>query len=159
MVLELGITDDEYDVWVELEMAPVSVVLRCLKCVHLYRFFRPINSIPFRCGHSAFVDREDVEERPVLLCPAGICDNVWCKLCQTTIVAGGPEHSCEYWTGPIDHFADLKALRERLRGERTLHEEWHSRMSGARGERLTLAQSMVRLRKRTDRRYISLNDR
>jgi hypothetical protein len=31
MVLELGISDDEYDVWVELEMAPVSVVLCCLK--------------------------------------------------------------------------------------------------------------------------------
>ncbi|KAF8267014.1 hypothetical protein EI94DRAFT_86218 [Lactarius quietus] len=107
MALELGISDDEYDVWVELEMAPV-------------------------CGHSAFVDREDVEERPVLLCPAGICDNVWCKLCQTTIVAGGPEHSCEYWTGPVDHFADLRALRERLRGERTQHEQWHTRLSGGR---------------------------
>ncbi|KAI9452386.1 hypothetical protein BJY52DRAFT_936504 [Lactarius psammicola] len=113
MVLELGVTDDEYDVWVELEMAPVSVVLYCRKC-----------------GHSASVDREDVEERPVLLCPVGDCDNVWCKLCQTTIVVGGPEHSCDYWTGPIDHFADLKALRERLRGERTQHEQWHSRLSG-----------------------------
>ncbi|KAH9037561.1 hypothetical protein EDB84DRAFT_1437400 [Lactarius hengduanensis] len=113
MVLELGVTDDEYDVWVELEMAPMSVVLYCRKC-----------------GHSAFVDREDVEERPVLLCPVGNCDNVWCKLCQTTIVVGGPEHSCEYWTGPIDHFADLKALRERLRGERTQNEQWHARLSG-----------------------------
>lgn len=113
MVLELGVTDDEYDVWVELEMAPMSVVLYCRKC-----------------GHSAFVDREDVEERPVLLCPIGNCDNVWCKLCQTTIIVGGPEHSCDYWTGPIDHFADLKALRERLRGERTQHEQWHSRLSG-----------------------------
>ncbi|KAI9434775.1 hypothetical protein H4582DRAFT_743152 [Lactarius indigo] len=113
MVLELGVTDDEYDVWVELEMAPMSVVLYCRKC-----------------EHSAFVDREDVEERPVLLCPVGNCDNVWCKLCQTTIVVGGPEHSCEYWTGPIDHFADLKALRERLRGERTQHDQWHARLNG-----------------------------
>ena len=96
-----------------------------------------VSLTPFRCEHSAFVDREDVEERPVLLCPAGFCDNVWCKLCQTTITPGGPEHSCEYWTGPIDHFADLRALRERLRGERTQHEQRHARLSGGRGERLT----------------------
>jgi len=31
MVLDLGISDDEYDVWVELEMAPMSVVLYCRK--------------------------------------------------------------------------------------------------------------------------------
>ncbi|KAH9046333.1 hypothetical protein EDB83DRAFT_2227570, partial [Lactarius deliciosus] len=122
MVLELGVKDDEYDVWVELEMAPMSVVLYCRKC-----------------GHSAFVDREDVEERPILLCPVGNCDNVWCKLCQTTIVVGGPEHSCEYWTGPIDHFADLKALREKLRGERTQNEQWHARLSGGASERPIVA--------------------
>ena len=73
------------------------------------------------------------------MCPVGICDNVWCKLCQTTIVVGGPEHSCEYWTGPIDHFADLKALRDRLRGERTQHEPWQDRLSGGRGKSPILA--------------------
>ncbi|KAI0260313.1 hypothetical protein BC834DRAFT_832017 [Gloeopeniophorella convolvens] len=100
-VLELGISDEHYDVWVELEMSPISAVLHCRKC-----------------GNSSFVDRRDVEEMPTLQCPLPGCSNAWCKLCQTTIIVGGPRHTCNEPVDAVDHFADLKLLRDRMHQER-----------------------------------------
>src|SRR6201996_463827 len=49
-----------------------------------------------------FVARDEHEEAKIIPCPLPDCNNVWCKLCQQTIVLGGPEHSCD-GTLELDH--------------------------------------------------------
>ncbi|KAJ6514887.1 hypothetical protein C8R47DRAFT_961601 [Mycena vitilis] len=78
MVQTLGLDDKQYQILQELQIAPLSVLLQCRKC-----------------KESVFVDREDYEAEPVLVCPFPTCDHVWCKACQQTIVIGGAKHSCD----------------------------------------------------------------
>ncbi|KAJ7656293.1 hypothetical protein DFH06DRAFT_1091170 [Mycena polygramma] len=78
MVQTLGLDDKQYQILQELQIAPLSILLQCRKC-----------------KESVFVDREDYEAEPVLVCPFPTCDHVWCKACQQTIVIGGPKHSCD----------------------------------------------------------------
>jgi len=78
IVQQVGITEQQYKKWVELEMAGVSVPLHCRKC-----------------KRSFAVDRQDLEETDTIFCPLPWCDHIWCKLCQQTIEEDGPEHSCD----------------------------------------------------------------
>ena len=54
----------------------------------------PIRRITYRCLHTLFVDREDYEEIHIIICPLPCCNHRWCKLCQQTVLPGGPVHSC-----------------------------------------------------------------
>ncbi|KAJ7656296.1 hypothetical protein DFH06DRAFT_991742 [Mycena polygramma] len=78
LVQTLGLDDKQYQILQELQIAPLSILLHCRKC-----------------KESVYVDREDYEAEPVLVCPFPTCDHVWCKACQQTIVIGGPKHSCD----------------------------------------------------------------
>ncbi|KIJ64841.1 hypothetical protein HYDPIDRAFT_153660 [Hydnomerulius pinastri MD-312] len=85
LVEQVGITDEQYQIWIEMEMAQFSVILHCHKC-----------------NRSAFVDRQDHEDMQNIVCPLKDCNHVWCKACQQTIVMGGPKHSCD-GSSELDH--------------------------------------------------------
>ncbi|KAF9220042.1 hypothetical protein BS17DRAFT_359974 [Gyrodon lividus] len=77
-VQQLGVTEDQYAIWAELEMAHLSVQIQCRKC-----------------HRSAFVDKGDYEQLPALTCPFPGCEHTWCKNCQQSITRRGPKHSCD----------------------------------------------------------------
>ncbi|KAH8999926.1 hypothetical protein EDB86DRAFT_621847 [Lactarius hatsudake] len=74
----LGLTDEQFDIWVELEMTSFSVLLHCRKC-----------------QRSMFVARDEHEEAEIIECPLPDCDYAWCMQCQKTIDFSGPDHSCD----------------------------------------------------------------
>ncbi|KAH9028401.1 hypothetical protein EDB84DRAFT_277312 [Lactarius hengduanensis] len=75
---DLGLTDEQFDVWIELEMSSFSVLLHCRKC-----------------QRSMFVARDEHEVAKIIKCPLPDCDHAWCKQCQQTFRFGGPTHSCD----------------------------------------------------------------
>jgi len=83
LVLEIGITQKQYDIWAEMEMAEFFILLQC----------------------RGYFDREVFNEARNLHCPIGGCRYVWCKECQQQFVAKGPKHSC-------DGSSELKRLVE-----------------------------------------------
>ncbi|KAI0250849.1 hypothetical protein BJV78DRAFT_1154801 [Lactifluus subvellereus] len=92
MVLELGITDDEYAVWVELEMSPISVRAFCVR------------GLPRR-GRAAY-----------------------CVLLELVTMSGA--NYARRLSPLASHNNPATAeLRERLRQERTQHEQWHQSLS------------------------------
>ncbi|KAF9220041.1 hypothetical protein BS17DRAFT_788122 [Gyrodon lividus] len=93
LVEQLGITEEQYRVWTEMELAEFSVLIQCRKC-----------------NGSAFVDRQDHEEMSIVMCPEQDCDHVWCKACQQTVVTGGPKHSCD-GTSELDHLMKEKGWK------------------------------------------------
>ncbi|KAN0119147.1 hypothetical protein V8E52_004594 [Russula decolorans] len=88
LALEIGITQEQYEVWTEMEMAEFFVLLQCRKC-----------------GRSSYLDREGFNEARNLHCPMEGCNYVWCKECQQEFVPNGPKHSC-------DGSSELKRLVE-----------------------------------------------
>ncbi|KAF8838980.1 hypothetical protein BDN67DRAFT_823371 [Paxillus ammoniavirescens] len=64
----LGISEEQYKTWEEMEMAQFSVLVNCRKC-----------------QNSAFVDRNDLEATDEVRCPVLGCDHVWCRKCQQSI--------------------------------------------------------------------------
>ncbi|KAI9452124.1 hypothetical protein BJY52DRAFT_1124676, partial [Lactarius psammicola] len=82
---DLGLTEEQFDIWVEMEMAAFSVPLHCRKCQR---------SMP--------VARDELEEATMIVCPLPDCNHAWCKQCQQTIDIGGPKHSCD-GTSELDH--------------------------------------------------------
>jgi len=73
---QIGISEEQYQIWVELEMVQFSILLHCRKC-----------------RNSMFVDRDDYDDNAILACP--ICYHHWCKTCQQDTPLDGPEHSCD----------------------------------------------------------------
>ncbi|KAF9231835.1 hypothetical protein BU15DRAFT_55690, partial [Melanogaster broomeanus] len=90
LVEQIGITEEQFQVWIEMELTQFSVLINCRKC-----------------NRSAFVDRQDHEETLNIVCPLRDCQNVWCKACQQTIVIGGPKHSCD-GSSELDHLMKTK---------------------------------------------------
>ncbi|KAI6014938.1 hypothetical protein EDC04DRAFT_2952186, partial [Pisolithus marmoratus] len=93
LVEQLGITEAEYGIWIEMELAQFSILIHCRKC---------------NC--TAFVDRTDHNDMPNIVCPMRDCSHVWCKLCHQTIVIGGPKHSCDR-SSELDHLMKKKGWR------------------------------------------------
>jgi len=77
IVQQSGITERQYRIWEELQMAKCSVPLHCRKC-----------------KRSFFVDKQDFEDTETISCPLRRCKHIWCKTCQQTLKQGGPRHSC-----------------------------------------------------------------
>ncbi|KAI6126545.1 hypothetical protein F5141DRAFT_1081609 [Pisolithus sp. B1] len=77
LVQLLGVSEEQYQTWIEMEMAQFSVLINCRKC-----------------NQSAFVDRADVIASDRMQCPVPRCGHVWCKKCQQTI-ENNVEHSCD----------------------------------------------------------------
>jgi len=78
LVLEIGITQKQYEIWAEMEMAEFLILVQCRGC-----------------GKSSYFDREVFNEARNLHCPLEGCMYIWCKACQQEIVPNGPEHSCD----------------------------------------------------------------
>jgi len=96
LVQLLGVSEEQYKTWVEMEMAQFSILVDCRKL----RFYanllgQKLMSTMLRCNQSAFVDRHDIEATELMQCPVLGCDHVWCRKCQQTVERGGPEHSCD----------------------------------------------------------------
>ncbi|KAH9053121.1 hypothetical protein EDB87DRAFT_292592 [Lactarius vividus] len=81
----LGLTDEQFDIWIELEMSSFSVLLHCRKC-----------------QRSMFVARDEYEVAKVIRCPLPDCNHAWCRQCQQTLRFGWPKHSCD-GTLELDH--------------------------------------------------------
>jgi len=93
LVLEIGLTEEQYEAWVELEMSELFVRLQCPKG-----------------GHSSFIDREEFNEARDLTCPFTGCNHVWCKGCQQEIIPNGPEHSCD-GSSELKHLAQQQGWK------------------------------------------------
>ncbi|KAN0116420.1 hypothetical protein V8E52_005801 [Russula decolorans] len=79
LVLEIGTTQEQYEIWTEMEMAEFLILLPCR-----------------RCGRSSyFFDGEVFNEARNLHCPMEGCTYIWCKACQQEIITNAPEHSCD----------------------------------------------------------------
>ncbi|KAF7308998.1 RING-type domain-containing protein [Mycena kentingensis (nom. inval.)] len=79
LVQTLGLTDDEYQILQELQIASLSILIHCRKC-----------------KESVFVDRHEHDATEVIACPLPRCNFAWCKACQQEILMGsGPKHSCD----------------------------------------------------------------
>ncbi|KAI0259086.1 hypothetical protein BC834DRAFT_974597 [Gloeopeniophorella convolvens] len=85
LALDLGLTDEQYSIWTEMEMVTFSVLLSCRKC-----------------QRSMFVARDEHDEARILACPLPDCNYAWCKQCQQGINFDGPQHSCD-GTSELDH--------------------------------------------------------
>ncbi len=96
LVLDIGITEEQYETWVEMEMSEFFVAIHCRKWVTRVKIVESRELMPSdRCNHSSFFDREGLNEARNLRCPMADCNFVWCKACQREIVPDGPEHSCD----------------------------------------------------------------
>ncbi|KAB5589515.1 Zinc metalloprotease [Ceratobasidium theobromae] len=86
----VGMTEEEYTRWTQLELAAYSFAIECT-----------------HCGRSYMVSREDYNDPSTkeFTCAMPDCDHVWCKSCSTTIEKG-KTHTC-------DGSAELTRLMER----------------------------------------------
>ncbi|KAI0082379.1 hypothetical protein K474DRAFT_507336 [Panus rudis PR-1116 ss-1] len=82
---QLGLTEQEYALYTELELAAFSTILHCRKC-----------------QQAAFVDKAEYEAENIIVCPLPGCNHTWCKHCSRTIEIGGPTHSCD-GTSELNH--------------------------------------------------------
>lgn len=85
LVQQIGINEEQYQIWIELEMAQYSILLHCRKC-----------------KRSTFVDRYDFHDMDIIVCPLPDCAHIWCKACQLSITLDGVQHSCD-GTSELDH--------------------------------------------------------
>lgn len=71
-----GLTPQQFSVWEDLQMAEVSVEMKCNKC-----------------KKTMHVDREDYVNLTIITCPIRKCRYTWCKRCLRKVVAG-VDHAC-----------------------------------------------------------------
>ncbi|KAG8731354.1 hypothetical protein FRC11_004415, partial [Ceratobasidium sp. 423] len=86
----VGISQEEYERWTQLELAAYSFAIECTQC-----------------NRSYMVSREDYNDpgSKQFTCAMPDCDHTWCKSCSTTIEKG-KTHTC-------DGSAELNRLMER----------------------------------------------
>lgn len=106
----LGVSEKQWETWVEMEIAQYSVPFNCRKYVSTSCTPDLVLTPCFRCHHSGFVDRHDLEAQSEIHCPFPVCDHVWCKRCQQTIEPGGAKHSCD-GTAELDHLMKQQGWR------------------------------------------------
>ncbi|OBZ76589.1 hypothetical protein A0H81_03829 [Grifola frondosa] len=78
MLTQLGLSQEQYDIFVEMQLAAFSIIIHCR-----------------RCKESIFVDKNEYQETEILVCPLQRCNYTWCKACSQQIDIGGPQHSCD----------------------------------------------------------------
>ncbi|KAI0921704.1 hypothetical protein AcW2_006593 [Taiwanofungus camphoratus] len=77
-IQQLGLSEKQYEIFIEMQMAAFSITLHCR-----------------RCKNSVFVDRKEYEQTELIVCPLQGCSYAWCKACSQQIDIGGPQHSCD----------------------------------------------------------------
>ncbi|KXN84683.1 putative E3 ubiquitin-protein ligase ARI9 [Leucoagaricus sp. SymC.cos] len=78
LIQQIGVSDDDYRIFEELQIASYCVPLHCR-----------------RCKKTMLVVRQELDETKILSCPWPGCNYVWCKACQQAVEVGGPPHSCD----------------------------------------------------------------
>ncbi|KAI0326656.1 hypothetical protein GY45DRAFT_1328612 [Cubamyces sp. BRFM 1775] len=84
-VRHLGLTEEQYVVFVEMQMLRYSILMHCRKCTQ-----------------SVFVDKEEYQATNILHCPLAGCGYIWCKQCSQAVDPSVGEHSCD-GTKELDH--------------------------------------------------------
>ena len=102
IALDLGLTDEQLNIWTEMEMNSFSVLLHCRKYGMPVVSDLVLTNHRDRCERSMFVARDEHEEETIIECPLPDCDHTWCKECQQTTELGGPQHSCD-GTKELEH--------------------------------------------------------
>ncbi|KAF8076176.1 hypothetical protein FPV67DRAFT_1406946 [Lyophyllum atratum] len=119
IVMQIGIDEQEYRVFEELQISAYSVLLYCR-----------------RCQDSISVDRKEYQEASILVCPLPRCHYAWCKTCQQEVNVSGPHHSCDGSTRPdgkgwVQVLSRYVVSRSRLLLQLTYH-----RLSDSRSKRI-----------------------
>jgi len=102
LALNLGLTEEQFRIWTEMEMVAFSVLLHCRRYVCRVHSPTSCSNGQFRCQRSMFVARDEHEKVNLIICPLPDCNHTWCKQCQQSIDFGGPKHSCD-GTSELDH--------------------------------------------------------
>ncbi|KZV72345.1 hypothetical protein PENSPDRAFT_604622 [Peniophora sp. CONT] len=79
------LTPEQFNVWTEMQLSQFSTLLHCRKC-----------------KISAWVDKHDVAEATILVCPLRGCGYAYCKDCSQAVEIDGPKHSCD-GSAELDH--------------------------------------------------------
>lgn len=88
LVEQLGLSEEEYAKFIDLEMSTFSISLTC-----------------FACNNSFLVDRDEFSQEKLITCPLPNCHKIWCKTCNQVLDDPKAEHTC-------DGSAELKRLVE-----------------------------------------------
>ncbi|KAH9894465.1 hypothetical protein C8Q73DRAFT_695663 [Cubamyces lactineus] len=84
-IRQLGLTEEQYVVFVEMQMLRYSILMHCRKCTQ-----------------SVFVDKEEYQTTNIIHCPLAGCGYIWCKQCSQAVDPSVGEHSCD-GTKELDH--------------------------------------------------------
>ncbi|KAI0353495.1 hypothetical protein OH77DRAFT_1427184 [Trametes cingulata] len=84
-VQQLGLEEEQYEIYVEMQMSKYSTMIHCRKC-----------------NNTMFVDKVEYDEAEVVHCPAVGCGHAWCKLCFQAVDPAGPQHTCD-GSNELDH--------------------------------------------------------
>ncbi|OAX32978.1 hypothetical protein K503DRAFT_701185 [Rhizopogon vinicolor AM-OR11-026] len=74
----IGVDEQQYAIWEEMELGQYSVLIYCRQC-----------------GRSVSVDKQEHEASQTLICPLPNCNYRWCKACQQPIPIHSAPHSCD----------------------------------------------------------------
>jgi hypothetical protein len=116
LALDVGLSEEEQEIWARLEMARVSVRIECPTYV-LSRFVslslsRDANFYICRCKSHFPVDQSDYKSTSLLSCPISSCQTRWCKDCSqllfldTNSVDGHCSHECSGGAREFDEMMD-----------------------------------------------------
>ena len=108
----IGLSEEEYVLFTELELAAFSVPLYCRKLVYhsLTRCLRVADKLN-RCQQTVSVDKEEYKAQKTIACPLRGCNHVWCKACSREIEIGGPQHSCD-GSSELNHLMNERGWRK-----------------------------------------------
>ncbi|KAI0692273.1 hypothetical protein BC835DRAFT_1357920 [Cytidiella melzeri] len=93
MATQIGLSEEEYAAFTELELASFSVLLHCRQC-----------------QQAVFVDKVEYDEQEVVACPLPGCTHAWCKACSRSIDFAGPKHSCD-GTSELNHLMNQQGWK------------------------------------------------
>ncbi|EMD40862.1 hypothetical protein CERSUDRAFT_71120 [Gelatoporia subvermispora B] len=93
LVQDLGLTEEKYAIFIEMQLAKFSVIVHCR-----------------RCQNSTFVDKPEYEAHQIITCPLRQCGYTWCKACSQAIEIGGPQHSCD-GSSELKHLMDQRGWK------------------------------------------------
>jgi len=102
LALDLGLTDEQLNIWTEMEMVAFSILLQCRKYARRVHPLTSCANCRNRCQRSMFVARDEHDSVSVIACPLPDCDHIWCRQCQQSIDLNGPRHSCD-GASELDH--------------------------------------------------------
>ncbi|GJE84051.1 hypothetical protein PsYK624_001260 [Phanerochaete sordida] len=77
-VRQVGLSEAQYAIFVELQMAPYAVPVRCR-----------------RCDSSFFVAKDVLNDASIITCPLPNCKQSWCKTCSQMLDGPMAAHSCD----------------------------------------------------------------